>query len=328
MEQPQVIVVTGASAGIGRAIVRLFAARGAHVGLIARGLDGLDGARREVEAGGGRALVLSLDVSNADEVERAAERIEAELGLIDVWINNAMVSVFSPIREMTPEEFRRVTEVTYLGYVYGTLSALKRMLPRDRGVIVQVGSALSYRAIPLQSAYCAAKHAVKGFTESLRSELIHDRSKVRVTMVHLPAHNTPQFAWVKSRLPKKPRPVPPIFQPEVAAEAVLWAASDPKRERWVGWPTVKAILGERVIPGYLDRYLATHGYSGQQSAEPAERDRPHNLWQPVPGDHGAHGTFDYCARDRSAQLWASMRRGQLALAAALVAAALAIALAA
>ena len=308
--RPQVVVVTGASAGIGRAIVRMLGAEGAQVGLIARGCDGLEGARREVEVAGGRALVLPLDVADAQAVDLAAERVEAELGPIDIWVNNAMASVFSPINDMTPDEFRRVTEVTYLGYVYGTLSALKRMLPRDRGVVVQVGSALSYRAIPLQSAYCAAKHAVKGFTESLLTELIHDGSNVRVTMVHLPAHNTPQFGWVKSRLPNKAQPVPPIFQPEVAAEAVLWAARYPKRERWVGWPTVKAILGERVIPGYLDHYLAAHGYTGQQTDEPADPDRPHNLWEPLPGDHGAHGTFDHRARERSWQLWASKRRSQ------------------
>jgi NAD(P)-dependent dehydrogenase (short-subunit alcohol dehydrogenase family) len=328
VKHPQVVVVTGASAGIGRAIVRMLAAHGAHVGLIARGRDGLDGARREVEAAGGRALVLPLDVADADAVERAAARVEAELGPIDVWINNAMASVFSPVKEMTPDEFRRVIEVTYLGYVYGTLAALKRMLPRDRGVIVQVGSALAYRAIPLQAAYCGAKHAIKGFTESLRSELIHDRSNIRVSMVHLPAHNTPQFGWVKSRLPNKAQPVPPVFQPEVAAEAVLWAAREPRRERWVGWPTVKAILAERFIPGYLDRYLATRGYSGQQTDEPADPDRPHNLWAPVSGDHGAHGAFDHRAHDRSWQLWASMHRGWLLLAGAgLVAAALLIALA-
>ena len=326
--QPRVVVITGASAGIGRAVARMFAAEGAHVGLIARGRDGLEAARREVEATGGRALVLPLDVADAEAVERAAQRVEAELGPIDVWVNNAMASVFSPIKKMTPQEFRRVTEVTYLGYVHGTLAALERMLPRDRGVIVQVGSALSYRAIPLQSAYCAAKHAVKGFTESLRSELIHDDSKVRVTMVHLPAHNTPQFGWVKSRLPNEAQPVPPIFQPEVAAEAVLWAAREPKRERWVGWPTVKAILGERVIPGYLDRYLATRGYAGQQTDEPADPDRPHNLWDPVPGDHGAHGAFDHRARDRSWLLWASMRRGRFLLGGAgLLAAALLLLLA-
>ena len=312
-ERPQVVVVTGASAGIGRAIVRSLARRRLSLGLIARGFDGLEAARAEVEAAGGRALLLPLDVADWEAVEAAAERVERELGPIDLWINNAMASVFSPILEMTPAEFRRVTEVTYLGYVYGTLAALRRMVPRDRGVIVQVGSALSYRAIPLQSAYCAAKHAVKGFTEALRTELIHDRSRVRVTMVHLPAHNTPQFGWVKSGLPRKAQPVPPIFQPEVAAEAVLWASDHPTRERWIGWPTVKAILGERVIPGLIDRYLAKHGYSGQQTDEPAVPDRPHNLWEPVPGDHGAHGAFDHRARERSWQLWVSMHRASLLL---------------
>ena len=311
--RPCVVVVTGASAGIGRAIVRRFAGPNVSLGLIARGVDGLEAARAEVEAAGGRALVLPLDVADAEAVEAAARRVERELGPLDVWVNNAMLSVFSPIQETTIEEFRRVTEVTYLGYVHGTLAALRHMVPRDRGVVVQVGSALSYRAIPLQAAYCAAKHAVKGFTEALRTELIHDGSHVRVTMVHLPAHNTPQFGWVKSRLPRKAQPVPPIFQPEVAAEAVHWAARHPVRERWVGWPTVKAILGERVVPGYIDRYLATHGYTGQQMDEPADPDRPHNLWEPLPGDHGAHGAFDARARERSWQLWASMRKGWLLL---------------
>ena len=311
--RPEVVVVTGASAGIGRAIVRALAGPSVSLGLIARGRDGLEAARAEVEAAGGRALVLPLDVVDAAAIEAAADRVERELGPIDAWINNAMASVFSPILETTPEEFRRVTEVTYLGYVYGTLAALRRMVPRDRGVVVQVGSALSYRAIPLQAAYCAAKHAVKGFTEALRTELIHDGSSVRVTLVHLPAHNTPQFGWVKSRLPRKAQPVPPIFQPEVAAEAVLWAVDRPTRERWVAWPTVKAILGERVVPGLIDRYLATHGYSSQQTDEPADPEKPHNLWEPVPGDHGAHGRFDDRARERSWLLWASMRRGRLTL---------------
>src|ERR687883_451096 len=222
--QPEVVVVTGASAGLGRAIVRAFARGGAHIGLLARGRDGLEGARRDVEALGGRALVLPTDVADAEGIERAAEAVEREFGPIDVWINNAMVSVFSPVKKMKPEEYRRVTEVTYLGVVYGTLAALKRMLPRNRGVIVQVGSALAYRSIPLQSAYCAAKHAIAGFTDSLRCELIHDRSKVRVTMVQMPALNTPQFGWVKSRLKHKAQPVPPVFQPEVAAEAIVYAA--------------------------------------------------------------------------------------------------------
>lgn len=309
---PQIVVITGASAGIGRAVARMFGARGARVGLVARGRDGLEAARREIEAAGGEALVLPLDVADSAAVERAAAQVEEAFGPIDVWVNNAMLSVLSPVIEMTAEEFRRVTEATYLGYVHGTLAALRRMLPRDRGVIVQVGSALAYRAIPLQSAYCAAKHAVKGFTQSLRTELIHSGSRVRVTMVHLPAHNTPQFGWVKSRLPLEPQPVPPIFQPEVAARAIVWAADRPRREIWVGWPTVKAILGERVIPDYLDRYLAKHGFDAQQTDEPADPDRPHNLWNPLPGDPGAHGPFDRRARDRSWQFWTSVHRGPLA----------------
>ncbi|HEV2147076.1 MAG TPA: SDR family oxidoreductase, partial [Longimicrobiaceae bacterium] len=315
----QVVVVTGASAGVGRATVRAFAKRGASIGLIARGLDGLEGARRDVEALGGRALVLPADVADADVVEAAAARVEAELGPIDVWVNNAMTSVFSPIKETTAEEFRRVTEVTYLGYVHGTLSALRRMLPRDRGVIVQVGSALAYRGIPLQAAYCGAKHAIQGFMDSLRCELLHDGSNVRVTMVQMPALNTPQFRWVKSRLPNKSQPVPPIYQPEVAAEAILFAADHDRREVWVGWPTVRAILGNRVAPWYVDRKLAAEGYDGQQIDEPRDPDRPHNLWEPVPGDHGAHGVFDHRAQDYSLQLWATRHRGLLAFAGAALA---------
>src|SRR5919112_2327491 len=315
-KRPEVVVVTGASAGVGRAVVREFARRGAHVALIARGLDGLEAARREVEQAGGRALVLPLDVADADAVERAAEAVEAEFGPIDIWVNNAMVSVFSPVKEMRPEEYRRVTEVTYLGYVYGTLAALRRMLPRDRGVIVQVGSALAYRGIPLQSSYCAAKHAVQGFNDSLRSELIHDKSKVRVTMVQLPAMNTPQFSWVKSRLPNKPQPVPPIYQPEIGADAVLFAAHSDRREMYVGYPTVEAIIGDKIAPGFADWYLARNGYDAQQTNEPVEADRLDNLWEPVPGDHGAHGTFDDRATAASPQLWASMNRNWLALAGA------------
>ena len=317
MSQPEVVVITGASAGVGRATVRAFAREGAHIGLVARGRDGLEGARAEVEAAGGRALVLPLDVSDADAVEEAAERVERELGPIGIWVNNAMLSVFSPVKEMRPEEYRRVTEVTYLGYVYGTLAALRRMLPRDRGVIIQVGSALAYRAIPLQSAYCAAKHAVAGFTESLLSELIHDGSRVRVTMVHLPAVNTPQFDWVKSRLPNRAQPVPPIFQPELMAEAIVHAARhDVGREMLVAWPTIKAVLGDKVVPGWIDRKLAKDGYSGQQTSEPADPDRPHNLWEPLPGDHGAHGRFDERARDQSWALWATTHREWLSLAGA------------
>ena len=299
----KVVVITGASAGVGRATVRLFAQRGAHLGLLARGVDGLEEARKEVEAMGRRALVLPVDVANPEEVEKAAVQVESQLGAIDIWINNAMASVFSPIKEMTAEEFKRVTEVTYLGYVYGTLSALRRMLPRDNGLILQVGSALAYRGIPLQSAYCAAKHAVQGFTESLFSELIHDGSHVRVTMVQLPALNTPQFSWVKTRLPRKPQPVPPILQPEVAAEAILFAATHERRELWLGFPTVLTILGNRLVPGYLDRYLAEMGYESQQYDGPVDPNRRHNLWEPVPGDHGAHGDFDDRAKDFSSQFW-------------------------
>ena len=314
--RPEVVVVTGASAGLGRAIVRAFAREGAHIGLLARGVDGLQAARFEVEEFGGKALVLPLDVADAEAIEAAAARVEEEFGPIDIWINNAMVSVFSPVKKMTPEEYKRVTEVTYLGVVYGTLAALKRMLPRDRGVIVQVGSALAYRGIPLQSAYCAAKHAIQGFHDSLRSELIHDKSNVRVTMVQLPAMNTPQFSWVKSRLPRKPQPVPPIYQPEIGADAVLFAAHNDRREMYVGYPTVEAIIGDKIAPGFADWYLARNGYEAQQTDEPVETDRRDNLWESVPGDHGAHGTFDDRASTSSPQLWASKNRKWLTLAGA------------
>jgi NAD(P)-dependent dehydrogenase (short-subunit alcohol dehydrogenase family) len=313
-DRTQVIAITGASAGVGRATVRRFAQGGARIALMARGGDGLEAARQEVERAGGKALVLPLDVADAGQVETAAARIEAELGPIDVWINNAMVSVFSPVREMTAEEFRRVTEVTYLGCVHGTLAALKRMRARDRGVIVQVGSALAYRAIPLQSAYCAAKHAVRAFTDSLRCELLHDGSRVRVTAVHLPALNTPQFRWVKSRLPRKAQPVPPIFQPEVAAEAIHFAAHHPRREFYVGLPTVKAIMANKIAPGLLDSFLAGHGYDSQQHDGAEDPKRPHNLWEPLPGDHGAHGVFDERAKNWSPQFWASKHRRWILLA--------------
>jgi len=313
------VVVTGASAGVGRATARKFARNGARVALLARGRDGLEAARKEVEELGGKALVVPVDVANAEQVEAAAVQIEAELGTIDIWINNAMVSVFSPIKEMTPEEFRRVTEVTFLGCVYGTLAALKRMLPRDRGTIVQVGSALAHRSIPLQSAYCAAKHAMQGFTESLRCELIHDKSEVRVTMVQLPALNTPQFGWVKSRLPRKAQPVPPIFQPEVAAEAIYFAAHHPRREFYVGWSSAKAIIANKIAPGMLDHFLAHTGYDSQQYDGAEDPNRAHNLWEPVPGDHGAHGDFNARAKKSSAFLWMSEHRGWLVLIAAAVA---------
>lgn len=317
--QRDVVVVTGASAGVGRATARAFAKRGASIGLLARGRDGLEGARREVEAAGGRAFVVPLDVAEAEAVEDAAEVVERELGPIDIWINNAMVSVFSPIKEMTAEDFRRVTEVTYLGAVHGTLAALKRMQPRNRGCIVQVGSALSYRSIPLQSAYCAAKHALRGFTDSLRCELIHDGSAIHVTMVQLPALNTPQFDWTKSRLARKAQPVPPIFQPEVAAEAIYWAAQQKRREVFVGLPTVAAIIGNKVMPGLLDSYLGKTGYESQQTKEAEDSSKPNDLYRPLAGDHGAHGRFDHRAYNCSPQFWASKNRGLLGLAAAIMA---------
>jgi NAD(P)-dependent dehydrogenase (short-subunit alcohol dehydrogenase family) len=310
---PRVVVVTGASAGVGRAIARAFAQRGSSVALLARGIDGLEGARRDVETLGGRALVVPCDVADEKQVEDAADRVELELGPIDTWVNNAMVSVFSPADRMTPEEFRRVTDVTYLGYVWGTLAALRRMKPRDRGVVVQVGSALAHRSIPLQSAYCAAKHAVKGFTESVRTELIHDRSGVKITMVELPAVNTPQFDWTRSRMPRRAQPVPPIFQPEVPAEAVVHASMHPRREMLVGWPTVKAILAEKLAPGIADWFLGRTGYESQQTPEAARLGRRDNLFAPVPGDHGAHGRFDDRALATSKQLWMNLNRGLVAI---------------
>lgn len=321
-----VVVVTGASAGVGRATARRFARDGARVGLIARGSDGLEGAARDVRGAGGEALAVPVDVADADQVETAAQAVEERFGPIDIWINNAMVSVFSPVHEMTPAEFKRVTEVTYLGVVYGTLSALRRMRARDRGTIVQVGSALAYRGIPLQAAYCGAKHAIQGFMDSLRTELLHDGSHVHVTMVQMPALNTPQFRWVKSRLPRMPQPVPPIFQPEVAAEAIHWAAHHRRRELYVGLPTVEAIVGNKVVPGVADWYLSRVGFDSQQTEDPDDHARPNNLWEPVPGDHGAHGVFDDRARDRSSQLWLSTHR--LEVTAMLGGAALTLALAA
>lgn len=307
----RVVVITGASAGIGRAAVRAFARDGADLALIARGVDGLEAAQKEVQATGRRCIVISADVADAAAMEAAAERAERELGPIAVWVNNAMVSVFSPVKETPPEEFKRVTDVTYLGYVYGTLAALKRMLPRDRGVIVQVGSALAYRGIPLQAAYCGAKHAIEGFCDSLRTELIHDGSRVKVTMVQMPAVNTPQFDWVKSRLPRAAQPVPPIFQPELAAEAILHASKHPKREYILGWPSLKAIWGNKVATGFADRVLAKEGFHSQQTQRPEDPDRPHNLWEPLPGDHGAHGRFDQRASRWSFQWWLSKNRYSL-----------------
>jgi NAD(P)-dependent dehydrogenase (short-subunit alcohol dehydrogenase family) len=310
-----VVVITGASAGIGRATARVLAARGASLGLLARGRDGLEAAAREVEALGGQAVVLPADVADAEAVEWAAEHTEDAFGPIDVWINNAMVSVFAPIRAMTALEFRRVTEVTYLGVVHGTQAALRRMLPRDRGLIVQVSSALAYRAIPIQSAYCAAKHAVLGFTDALRCELLHDRSAVEVTMVHLPAVNTPQFDWVKNHLPNRPAPPDPLYQPEVAARGIVSAIDNPRRDLYVGSTTVAARYAQRFLPGLTDRYLARTAWEGQFSADADDPGRPSNLWDPLPGDHGAHGRFDDRAKGRSAQLWVTTHREGLAAAA-------------
>jgi NAD(P)-dependent dehydrogenase (short-subunit alcohol dehydrogenase family) len=316
----QVVVITGASAGVGRALARVYGARGARVGLMARGHEGLEAARREIEEAGGSAIVLPLDVADADAVEAAADRVEQELGPIDLWINNAMVSVFSPVRETTAEEYRRVTEVTYLGYVHGTLAALRRMLPRDRGTIAQVGSALAYRGIPLQSAYCAAKHAIVGFTDSLRAELIHDGSNVRITDIHLPAVNTPQFRWVKTRLPNKAQPVPPIFQVELIAETIAWFADRPdfSREPNIGWPAVQVIWGHKLAPSLVDRYLASSGFESQQTDEPDDPDRLHNLWDPVPGDAGARGVFDDRAITSHWQIWLNQNRHLVGAAAAAV----------
>lgn len=312
----EVVVITGASAGVGRATVRAFAARGAKIGLIARGTDGLQAAKREVEEMGGEALVLPLDTSDADAVENAAEQVEQTFGPIDYWVNNAIVTMLSPISHTPAEEFRRVAEINYLGYVHGTLAALKRMQPRDRGVIIQIGSALAYRGIPLQGAYCAAKHAVQGLCDSLHAELDHDGSRVRVTMVQLPAVNTPQFAWMQNRMPNKPQPLPPIYQPEVIARAIVWATQHKRREIYVGASTVKSILGDKIMPGYADRYLGKIGYQSQQRHEPDDPERPNNLWEPVAGDFGAHGAFDEQARTVSPQLQMDMHRPALGVLAA------------
>lgn len=305
-----VIVITGATAGVGRATARAFARQGASIGLIARGRDGLDGARRDVETEGGRGLALQADVADADAIEAAADEIERTYGPIDVWVNNAMTSVFAPLHEMSPAEFRRVTEVTYLGTVYGTMAALRRMRPRDRGAIVQVGSALAYRSIPLQAAYCGAKHAIVGFTDSLRSELIHDGSQVSLVAVHLPGMNTPQFDWGRNKMPKRPQPMPPVYQPEVAAEAIHYAVRNPRRELWLGWVSVETILGQRLTPSWLDSILARKAYDGQQTDEPAP-DGDDNLFSTVDGNFGAHGRFDSGARSTSSELWLIKNRSLL-----------------
>jgi short-subunit dehydrogenase len=321
----EVVVITGASAGVGRATVRHFAKHGARIGLIARDRERLETARAEVDALGGEALVLPLDVADAAALDRAAGQVEAEFGPIDVWVNNAMVSVFSPADQLTAEELKRVTEVTYLGTAYGTLAALRRMKARNRGTIVQVGSALAYRSIPLQAAYCAAKHAMVGFTESVITELLHDGSKVHITMVHMPALNTPQFSWVRSRLPGKPQPVPPIFQPELAARAIYWAAHHRRRQLFVGGPTAIAIEGNKIAPALGDLYLAKTGYESQQQDVPADPDRPDNLWDPVPGDFAAHGEFDNRSSWFSWQFWLTTNRNLITAAIALTTAAVLIA---
>ena len=314
----RVVVVTGASAGVGRATIRAFASEGAHVGLIARDTEGLHVAAGEANELGGKGLAVPADVADADQVEAAAARIEYELGPIDVWVNNAMTTVFAPVAETTPAEFKRATEVTYLGTVYGTLSALRRMLPRNAGRIIQVGSALAYRSIPLQAAYCGAKHAIAGFTDSLRTELIHDRKNIHLTMVQLPAMNTPQFTWCRSKMPNHPQPVPPIFQPEVAAERIVWASHHKRREVFVGAPTVIAIEANKLAPALADLYLGRTGFDAQQTSEPVSKDRSDNLFEPLPGDFGAHGVFGEQAHKQAATTWLSQHKGTTALAGAAV----------
>jgi short-subunit dehydrogenase len=307
---PKVVVVTGASAGVGRAVAHAFARRGATVGLVARGHAGLEAAAEEVRALGGTPLVLPADVADHDEVDAAAQAVERRAGPIDVWVNGAMATVFAPLAETAPDEFRRSTEVTYLGTVHGTMAALRRMVPRDRGVVVQVGSALAYRAIPLQAAYCGAKFAVRGFTDSVRTELLHDGSNVWITMVQLPAVNTPQFSWCRTRLPNHPQPVPPIFDPDVPAEAVYWAATHRRRELIVGGSALKAIVASMVAPGLADRYLARTGYDSQQiQGEPVESDRPDNLFSPVEELAATRGRFGSDSRTQSRELWAATHRG-------------------
>jgi NAD(P)-dependent dehydrogenase (short-subunit alcohol dehydrogenase family) len=306
-----VVVVTGGTSGVGRATVREFVRSGADVAILARGADGLDATLKEVESEGSRVLAIKTDVGDPDQVEAAAERVERELGPIDVWVNDAMTTVFAQFKDIGADEFAQVTRTTYLGTVNGTGAALRRMLPRDRGVIVQVGSALAYRSIPLQSAYCGAKHGVAGFTSSLRAELLHERSRVRVTLVHLPAVNTPQFEHCVARMPNEPQPVPPIYEPEIAARSIVWAARHPRREYWVGASTVGTILANRLAPGLLDRYLARTNYEAQQTDRPLAAGRRGNLWEPVPGDPGAHGEFGARSGERSPQAWASRRRRTL-----------------
>ncbi len=314
----RVVVVTGASAGHGRAIAHAFADRGEAVALLARNREGLDAAAREVRDRGGRPLVVPVDVADSDAVEAAADQVENELGPIDVWVNNAMAAVFAPFLEITPQEFERAVDVTFLGSVNGARAALRRMTERDAGHLIQIGSSLAFRGIPLQSAYCASKHALNGFYDSIRAELLHDRSKVQVTSVHMPAMNTPQFRLGLAKMPKKAQPVPPIYQPEVAARAVVWASEHRRREIWVGASTVGTILGSRVATGLLDHYLGRTGYSGQQTSEPADPDAPNYLFSPIPGDHGTHGPFDDRSHRRSVQLPLSLHRRAVGAGAAAV----------
>ncbi len=297
------VIITGAGAGVGRAAALAYAAQGNPVGLVGRDMKRLKSTENQIRESGGTAAWASADVADYDELERAAEKLEAELGPVGIWVNNAMTTVFSPFMEITPEEFRRATEVTYLGTVFGTRIALNRMYPRNEGVIVQVGSALAYRSIPLQSPYCGAKHAIRGFTDSLRSELIHDRKNIHITMVQMPALNTPQFSWCRTRLPHHPQPVPPIYSPKVAAEAIVWASYHRRREWTVGLSSLKAILGNKFLPGYLDRMLAKSAYSGQQTEEKVEAGRASNLFKPVSGFDSAHGIFTEQERKQSRQFW-------------------------
>ena len=317
-ERPEVVVITGASAGIGRAAVREFARHGASIALLARDADRLEAACAEARALGARAIAIPTDVADPEQVEAAAARAEEALGPIDIWVNNAMATIVAPLVKIAPEDYRRVTDVTYHGYVWGTMAALKRMRPRKRGTIVQVGSALAYRSIPLQSAYCGAKHAIKGFTESLRTELMHEGSGIHLTMLEMPGVNTPQFEWCKTTLRKHPRPMGPCYQPELAARAIYWAAHARRRELVVGAPSAMTILAQKLAPGLMDRYLARTGFRGQHTDETIPPDRPANLWQPVPGPYEARGAYSAGAHDGSAQLWASMHRkwllaGSLAL---------------
>ena len=318
--QPEVVVITGASGGVGRATAQAFGKRGAHVCLVARGEAGLEGAKRDIERLGGKAIIVAGDAADPQTHERAAQQAEETFGPIDIWVNVALTTVFSPFMEIKPDEYKRVTDVTYLSYVYGTQTALRRMLPRDRGKIVQVGSALAYRGIPLQTAYCGAKHAIQGFTEALRAELIHNDSHVGLTMVQLPAVNTPQFTWGRNKLPRKAQPVPPIYQPELVAEAIYWAAHHRRRQLYIGGSTAIVIIGNKFFAGFGDWYLGKTGYNSQMRSEPRDPNQPNNLFEPVDTtrDYGAHGAFDDRAISRSYETWAAEHKG--AIAGALVAA--------